>query len=155
MRYNNPLHQYAQILLTEAGETSKAEGNHLAYYSAFAQANAQQEPCAWDKLEEELPNLLLMTERAAKLGDSATLVSLEEAPLVSDLQYVLVLDENNNQLGRLLWDRRNDQTWTHHQADLLDYADEPFKLHFGVYNDAEDGATGMYVDDVSLTVCWP
>jgi hypothetical protein len=83
------------------------------------------------------------------------LVSPEQAPLASDIQYVLVLDENNNQLGRLLWERRSDQTWIHHEADLLDYADEPFKVHFGVYNDGVDGATGMYVDDVSLTVCWP
>ncbi len=79
----------------------------------------------------------------------------EEAPLASDSQYVLILDENDVKLRELLRERRDDRSWTYHEANLLDYADEPFKLYFGVYNDAEDGPTGMYVDDVSLTVCWP
>ena len=73
------LRQYAQTPLGEAGETAEAEQKHLAYYLAFAQANAQAESSAWDRLEEELPNLLLAAKRAAKIKDSAAMVSFEEA----------------------------------------------------------------------------
>lgn len=71
------LHQYARTLLVKTGEVDEAEQKHLAYYLAFAQANAQEETRAWDRLEEELPNLLLAAERAARTQDTAAMVSLE------------------------------------------------------------------------------
>jgi tetratricopeptide (TPR) repeat protein len=79
------LRQYAQALLVEAGEADDAEQKHLACYLAFAQANAQAEPSAWDRLEQGLPNLLLTVKRAAEIKDSAVLISLEEALLHDSL----------------------------------------------------------------------
>jgi tetratricopeptide (TPR) repeat protein len=75
------LRQYAQDLLVEAGEAEGADQLHLAYYLAFAQTNAQAEPDAWDRLEEELPNLLLAATRAVEARDSTSVVSFEEALL--------------------------------------------------------------------------
>jgi len=60
------LHQYAQTLLAERGEADKAKHSHLAYYLAFAQANAQIDPVAHDRLEAALPNLLVAVDFAAQ-----------------------------------------------------------------------------------------
>jgi hypothetical protein len=81
--------------------------------------------------------------------------SVEEAVLSDDLQYVLILNEDDVWIDTVLWQQRDDQEWTYHEANLLDYAGQTVKLHFGVYNDGLDGVTGMYVDDVSLVVCSP
>jgi hypothetical protein len=35
------------------------------------------------------------------------------------------------------------------------YAGRTIKLHFGAYNNGWGGATGMYLDDVSLELCFP
>ncbi len=81
--------------------------------------------------------------------------ALGEALLADDAQYVLVLDESNQRLETLLWQRRDDQAWTYHEADLAAYAGRTIKLQFGVFNNGQAGVTGMYVDDVSLVVCSP
>lgn len=81
--------------------------------------------------------------------------SPEEATLTDDAQYVLVLNESGDWIDTLLWQRRDDRDWTYHEVDLLDYADQTIKLHFGVFNDGGDGVTGIYLDDVSLVVCSP
>jgi len=72
---------------------------------------------------------------------------------VVDAQYVLVLDENLVELGRLLWTRQNNRTWEPYAFDLGAYAGKTIWLHFGVSNDGLGGVTGMYVDDVSLSAC--
>jgi hypothetical protein len=94
-------------------------------------------------------------------GEAAVLVvparplasTAQESALSSDAQYVLVLDENDRWIGTLLWQLRDDQAWTFHQFDLGCYAGQAIKLHFGVYNDGQDGVTAMYMDDVSLEMC--
>jgi tetratricopeptide (TPR) repeat protein len=83
------LHEYAQTLLAEAGEADEAEQNHLAHYLAFAQVHAQKEPIAWDRLEEELLNLLLAAKRAVQTKDSTALVSFEEA-LLHDSEFLYI-----------------------------------------------------------------
>jgi len=79
--------------------------------------------------------------------------TLQEAVLSDDAQYVLILDESDQQIGTLIWQRRNDRAWMFHQFDLGHYAGQTIKLQFGVYNDGQDGVTAMYVDDVSLEIC--
>ncbi len=71
-----------------------------------------------------------------------------------DAQYVLVLDEDDERINTLLWQRTDDGQWTSHQFDLMDYAGQTIKLHFGVYNDGGGGITRMYLDDVSLELCF-
>jgi hypothetical protein len=34
------------------------------------------------------------------------------------------------------------------------HAGKTVKVHFGAYNDGWDGVTAMYVDDVSLEICY-
>jgi cell division septation protein DedD len=79
--------------------------------------------------------------------------TIEDALLQDDAQYVLVLDENDQWIDTLLWQLSDESQWGLKQFDLLEYAGETIKLHFGVYNNGVDGVTGMYLDDVSLEVC--
>jgi hypothetical protein len=72
-----------------------------------------------------------------------------------DVQYLLLLDKHGNWIDTLMWQAsnvRSDQFW---QVDLLAYAGQTIKLHFGVYNNGVGGVTGMYLDEVSLMVTGP
>jgi hypothetical protein len=73
--------------------------------------------------------------------------------LASDVQYVLVLDQFDNWIGTLLWQRSDAQVWKLHTFDLSNYSGESIKIQFGTYNDGFGGVTAMYVDDVSLQMC--
>jgi PKD repeat protein len=80
----------------------------------------------------------------------------EAAPLADDLQYVLVMDEEDNVLGSpLVWDRMNDREWVYREFELAKpvYLGHTVKLRFGTFNDGRDGVTAMYVDDVSMELC--
>jgi len=79
--------------------------------------------------------------------------TIEEAALADDRQYVLVLDEYDQWIRTLIWQRTDDQQWTSHQFDMGVHAGKTIKLQFGAYNDGWDGITAMYVDDVSLEIC--
>ncbi|MBV7329367.1 hypothetical protein KFU94_14170 [Chloroflexi bacterium TSY] len=79
------LRQYVAIHLEEMGEVQEAEKQHLAYFLAFAKANQSQEPDAWDRLETELPNLVLAIKRAASMQDSKALLAFEETLLHNSL----------------------------------------------------------------------
>jgi PKD repeat protein len=80
-------------------------------------------------------------------------VGIEEATLVDDLQYVVVLNEYDQEIRRLVSQRIDDQQWTSYEFDMGVHVGKTIKLHFGVYNDGVDGVTAMYVDDVSLNLC--
>ena len=73
---------------------------------------------------------------------------------VNDLQYVALLS-GNAVLDYLVYERLDDPAWTAAQYDLLAYAGQTLNLRFSVKNDGTGGATGMYIDDVSLQVCTP
>ncbi len=81
--------------------------------------------------------------------------TIEEASLSGDTQYVLILDDSDRWIDTLLWQRNDDRQWGFHQFSLQNYAGRTIKLHFGVYNDGGGGSTGMYLDDVSLELCFP
>jgi len=49
----------------------------------------------------------------------------------------------------------NSQTWTHHTFELSAYKGQTIILYFNVYNDGiGNRKTAMYVDDVSVQVCY-
>jgi len=79
--------------------------------------------------------------------------AIEKASLSDDAQYVLVLDQDNQRIDTLVWQRSDDHQWTFHQFDLDHYAGQTITLQFGVYNDGWSGVTAIYVDDVSLEMC--
>jgi len=79
--------------------------------------------------------------------------NIHDVALASDLQYVLILDENDVWIDTLVWQRSNSRQWEYYQFDLTDYAGDTIKIQFGVYNDGWGGLTSMYVDDMVLDVC--
>ena len=49
----------------------------------------------------------------------------------------------------------NSQTWTHHTFDMMPYKGQTITLYFNVKNDGQGNLkTAMYVDDVSVYVCY-
>jgi hypothetical protein len=71
----------------------------------------------------------------------------------NDIQYVLILDQWQNWIGTLLWQRQNTAAWTNYTFDLSNYIGKSIYIQFGTYNDGLDGITSMYMDDVSLQAC--
>jgi hypothetical protein len=92
-------------------------------------------------------------ETTAALPPVQTGLTFGENVLAGDVQYVLVLDKNNNILQTLLWIRSDSQEWMLHEFNLAVYAGEQIKIHIGTYNDGAGGKTAMYVDDVTLELC--
>jgi hypothetical protein len=79
--------------------------------------------------------------------------TLQGLTLADDMQYVLILDQTNQWIRTLLWQRSDDRVWTFYPFDLMDFAGQTIKLQFGVLNDGLGGITSMYLDDVSLELC--
>lgn len=79
----------------------------------------------------------------------------DSQPLSSDRQYVLILNEQNRILDWLMWSRSSRAHWSEVEYDLNQYIGQTIASHIGTYNDGQDGVTTMYVDDVSLQVCFP
>ena len=76
-----------------------------------------------------------------------------ETTLSGDLQYVLILDQYQNWIDTLVWQRTDEGYWHYFEFDLRPYAGAKIYLQFGTYNDGGYGITSMYVDDVSLYDC--
>ncbi len=72
-------------------------------------------------------------------------------PADGDAQFILIMDDNEKILQRLLWTLDNSRTWKPYTFDMSAYIGKSVWVHFGVYNDGVGGTTGMYVDDVALT----
>lgn len=72
-----------------------------------------------------------------------------EAPLSSDVQYVMLYNIAGQRIKTLVWQRRN-QGWNQVTFDVTEYKGWTIQVLFGVYNDGSDGYTGMYADDVLL-----
>ena len=70
-----------------------------------------------------------------------------------DVQYLLILDQNQNWIDTLVWMRSNSKQWTNMTFDLSDYAGWKIMLQWGTYNNGTGGITSMYVDDVTLQSC--
>jgi hypothetical protein len=84
---------------------------------------------------------------------TATGRPFSETTLSDDLQYLLILDSNQNWIGTLVWQRSNSQIWTNMTFDLSAYAGEQIILQWGTFNNGTSGITAMYVDDVTLQAC--
>ncbi len=76
-----------------------------------------------------------------------------DTTLSDDVQYLLVLDQNKNWIGTLIWQRSNTQLWSNISFDLSAYAGKTIMLQWGTFNSGTGGVTAMYVDDVSLQAC--
>jgi hypothetical protein len=76
-----------------------------------------------------------------------------QVQMSSDVQYLLILDQNQNWIDTLVWMRSNSNQWTHMSFDLSKYAGWKIMLQWGTYNNGTGGITSMYVDDVTLQTC--
>jgi hypothetical protein len=70
-----------------------------------------------------------------------------------DVQYLLILKEGGG-YDVLLWELRSAQDWQRLEFTLDAYRGKRVTLHFGVRNDGRGDMTAMYVDDVSLALCY-
>ena len=77
----------------------------------------------------------------------------DQTVLSGDVQYVLVLDQYQNWIDTLVWQRTDEGYWHYYEFDLRRYAGYTIYLQFGTYNDGYNGISTMFVDDVSLSDC--
>jgi len=79
-----------------------------------------------------------------------------QAALADDSQLVLLYNSSGALIWRLWSGRVDDRAWAEVGSfDLSGYAGQTVRLYFGVFNDGDGAATGMYVDEVSLVACPP
>ena len=76
-----------------------------------------------------------------------------ETTLSDDVQYMLILDGDQNWIDTLVWQRSNTKVWTSLGFDLSAYAGRQIMLQWGSFNNGLDGRTAMFVDDVTLQAC--
>jgi hypothetical protein len=96
-------------------------------------------------------------------GDTTSLAQVEpitptgkpfdQTVLSGDVQYVLILDQYQNWIDTLVWQRTDEGYWHYYEFDLRRYAGYTIYLQFGTYNDGFGGVSSMFVDDVSLNDC--
>lgn len=111
-------------------------------------------PLAAGSAAEEPDARTLAAAAASSLG-LAPGAAAPDAIQSTDRQYILLLDSSGSILKTLLWTRSDARTWQKLTFDLTAYRGRTLRVAFGAYNDGRDGATAMYVDDASLTICWP
>ena len=75
--------------------------------------------------------------------------------IAGDIQGAVLYDESfMNTIQRLWWDTSNEKAWVLHNHDLSHLLGRGFFLYFLVINDGDEAPTAMFVDDVSLKVCY-
>ncbi len=71
-----------------------------------------------------------------------------------DRMLASILDATTSAELRRVWtDMRDDRAWVACSYDVSAFLDRAIKVNFSVMNDAHNGFSEMYVDDVSLLVC--
>jgi tetratricopeptide (TPR) repeat protein len=96
------LADYAVTLLQETGEERAAREAHLAYYRAYARANARIDPAAHGRLEAELANLMAAAEWAAEVGKHQAVSELGAA-LYANSEFLSVRGYYREAVRLLTW----------------------------------------------------
>lgn len=107
------------------------------------------------------PSILLYSsiQQTITIPSTATQTTLTfwrypvSSDLTGDLQYVAV-GPGPTVLTTIWLTRTNEQAWVSTTLDLSAYSG-PLTVRLGVYNNGQDGATAMYLDDVSVQTCGP
>jgi hypothetical protein len=128
------------------------DGDNVTSYSTARQTITIPHAPAEQMLHVQL---YTVSEESTTLRLPAHPISLKKdnVAVESDRQMILLLDPKGRVVETLLMDRLNDESWQTYSFDLSDYEGESLELYFGVYNNGENGVTGMYVDDVKLGTC--
>jgi hypothetical protein len=148
----------AGIYITSHNKYSYSDFRQIVTIPSSA-TEAELKVWIWPKSTE--PNAVPL----AALLDPSLLIpqnvngKLQMSPDAGDVQYILVLDKYGNWNGEWLWWKNNptrdDRSWNSHVFDLTPWKGKTIYLQFGVYNNGSDGATSMFVDDASVTICSP
>jgi hypothetical protein len=127
--WERPITAYrAQVSTAEAHSGSRSMRVGIVDVGAnkYSYSSARQ----WVSIPADAASATLSFWLYPLSGDPAAVIhparplasSPEAASLKEDAQYVLVLDENEEWIDTLLWQRSDSREWTYHQVDLLDYA---------------------------------
>jgi hypothetical protein len=143
--------------VSHAGSRSMRTGIIFSIHNRFSYSDAGQVVTIPDSKDDVTLRMWIypLSEESVSLALPAipqTTVFGKEA-LASDVQYVLVLDQFDNWIDTLLWQRSDSQTWKLYTFDVSQYSGETIKIQFGTFNDGFGGVTAMYVDDASLQMC--
>jgi hypothetical protein len=104
---------------------------------------------AWTRPESSLPSLQ---------GTPLDLAAANPAPARSyaEVQEVALLDASCYNLEVYLErSLTTDSGWEERVYDVSAYRGRTMVVFFNAYNDGYGGRTWMYVDDVSVRICWP
>ncbi len=82
--------------------------------------------------------------------------AVDENPTTrSDRQEVILLTSKGGTIRILSRVRRNNGAWQERVADLTEFNGRDLNVYFNVFNDANGSRTWMFLDDVTLDVCYP
>jgi osmoprotectant transport system substrate-binding protein len=133
----------------------------LAKYTRKQAHNGKWAASFGDPEEGDLFSYSVMTQNVALPEEARTAtLTFSYYPFSEDLsagdtQGVMIYDATLSvQKERLLWDIGNQQEWITSSYDLTDLLGQEIALSFTVINDGDGLASSMYVDDVTLEVCY-
>jgi hypothetical protein len=103
----------------------------------------------------EVQQAAFSPEMASALAQPAFDGAAPSAPAAGDAQFLLIMDDQERILERLLWTLDNSRMWEPYTFDMSAYIGESVWVHFGVYNDGvgrNDGdVRGRYFADCRRT----
>jgi len=77
----------------------------------------------------------------------------QSADQAGDGQYLLLLKPGGG-YDTLVWELANSETWQYREFSLDAYRGQTVTVHLEVHNDGDGARTALYVDDVSLSICY-
>ena len=113
---------------------------------------------AWYPISAEPPMAgSASAEPSSEILEALAVGVLPQEAFSDDWQYALLLNPDASLIPNSprMWTRRNDRAWLHASLDLTAYRGRTLQITFGTLNDGDGRSAAMYVDDVSLTTCWP
>jgi Immune inhibitor A-like, MAM domain len=117
-------------------------------------ANATQVNLYYSLWQQTTESPLAALAQQPRYGTNVDAMGQERAT-AGDVQYVLVLNSNNQVIKTLYWNRKNTKTWNSFTVDLTQFKGQTIKLQFGTFNDGAGGYTGMDVDNVVIYATTP
>jgi len=71
-----------------------------------------------------------------------------------DAQELIIMNSTGQPLRRMWADTSNVQVWQTLEFNLSDFMGMPISVYFNVFNDGAGGVSAMYIDDVTLEICY-
>ena len=113
---------------------------------------------AWYPISAEPPMAASASaEPPSELLEALATGVLPQEAFSGDWQYALLLNADATLIPNSprMWTRSNARAWQLASLDLTAYRGRTLQITFGTLNDGDGRSAAMYVDEVSLTTCWP